>query len=439
MPLIDELNFTLFFGILATVLVINYFLFRKLLLALVDPLWFLVIINTSVTLTLVIYDRALKNDFFSGTVAYVCAAQFFFVLGAKVTKWMIMRNLARINLQGPGMSQADPRGAAWMLNMSTMVLLMVAVYYVATGLPSLASDPELARVQSRSGGGGMVTRVFNVFSYLSLTLWFYCHKKKIRLPTISSLAGILLPIFLLLMVGSKASLLFVYISLFYVSYYVAFESGRKFVFSARFFFITVGMVLLVSFVLLFARAGIAETSDSSWEFASFQLIGRIIFSGVGAAHYFSTEIPALAHLNMFDYLYQYIALPLLAPLRIFEYETTVGSVLAMSITGDDTFGPNPSMYVEGAIFFGRIFGVLYCAALGVVFSVFRYLPLRMRRAPSWMRVVFYSFGNMLIMSMTYDMILFIGDVVNFLLLAVTIIIAFVLVRASMRGTGAART
>lgn len=240
-----------------------------------------------------------------------------------------------------------------------------------------------------------------------------------------------LPLFLLLTVGAKASLLLVYISVFYVSYYVAFESGRKFRFSSRYFFITAGSVLCVSFALLFARAGETGATDSV-QFATLQLIGRIAFSGVGAAHYFSTYIADLNNFDVFDYFYQYLILPLFGPLRVFEYVPTVGSMLAISMVGDDTFGPNPSMYVEGAIYFGRIFGVLYCAGLGIIFSVFRYLPLRFRRVPAFVRVILFSFGNMLIMSMTYDMILFIGDLVNFIFLIGPLLAGFILIRASLR-------
>lgn len=432
MPLLADLDIALFIEILIAVLFVNYLLFRRLLLALVDPIWFMVIINTTVTLTLVIYDRALHDEIASWTVFYVVVSHLLFVGAARLTRRVLTRNLGPAYLQGPRVNTADPRAPAWILKMSTVLLLFIAVYYVGTGLPALSSDPELARVMLKKGGGGVMARLFNVFSYLSLTLWFYCRLKKISLGFVWSFLGVSLPLFLMLFVGAKASLLFVYISFFYVSYYVAYETNREFKFSSKYFFIATGVVLCVSFVLLFARAGEAGASDSSLEFAGVQLLGRIIFSGVGAAHYFSTDIPALGQLGAFDYFYQYIILPLFAPLRIFDYEPTVGTLLALSMTGDDTFGPNPSMYVEGAIYFGPFFGALYCAALGVIFSIFRYLPLRFKRSPAFFRVVMFSFGNMLIMSMTYDMILFVGDLVNFIFFVAIMLTGFVLIRASTR-------
>lgn len=431
MPLIEDIDLYLFGVILSSVLLANYFLFRRLLLAFVDPIWFMVIINTTVTLTLVIYDSAVKNEIFSSTVQYIVLAHLAFIAGARVTRFFIVQRLSPQYLQTPKVNVSDPRRAAIFLKVSTVFLLFIAAYYVAVGLPALASDPELARVLARKGGGGVVARLFNVFCYLSLTLWFYCRLQKIRLGFVWSFLGIAMPLFLLLFVGAKASLLLVYISLFYVSYYAAFESGRKFKFSSKYFFITAGAVLCVSFVLLFARAGETGASDSV-EFATLQLIGRIAFSGIGAAHYFSTYIADLNNFDALDYFYQYLILPLFGPLRVFEYVPTVGSMLAISMVGDDTFGPNPSMYVEGAIYFGRIFGVMYCAGLGVIFSIFRYLPLRLRRLPAFIRVILFSFGNMLIMSMTYDMILFIGDLVNFLFFIGPLLVGFVLVRASLR-------
>lgn len=430
MPLIEDIDLLLFAQILGSILVINYFLFRRLLLAFVDPIWFLVIINTTVTLTLVVYDHVMKNELFSSTVLYVISAHLAFIVGARLTRFFIVGKLSLEYLQTPKVNIADPRRAATILKVSTIFLLFIAAYYVATGLPALSSDPELARVLARKGGGGVVARLFNVFCYLNLTLWFYCRLQKIRVGLVWSFLGIGLPLFLLIFVGAKASLLLVYIGLFYVSYYVAFEKGRRFNFSSKYFFITTGAVLCVSFVLLFVRAGEAGASDSV-EFATLQLAGRIAFSGIGAAHYFSTYIAELNNFDFFDYIYQYLMLPLFGPLRIFDYAPTVGSMLAVSMTGDDTFGPNPSMYVEGAIYFGRIFGVVYCAALGVVFSVFRYFPLRFRSLPAFIRVILFSFGNMLIMSMTYDMILFIGDLVNFLFFVGPLLAGFVLIRASI--------
>jgi len=432
MPLLADLDIPLFIGILISVLLLNYFLFRRLLFSLVDPIWFLVIVNTTVTLALVIYDRAMNDEFFSWTVFYVVVAHIMFIAAARLTRVVLTRGLTPSYLQAPHVNTVDPRASAWILKTCTLLLFLLAVYYVGTGLPALSSDPELARVMLKKGGGGVMARLLNVFAYLSLTLWFYCRLRGVRLGFIWSCLGILLPLFLLLFVGAKASLLLVYISFFYVSYYVAYETNREFKFPAKYFFISAGVVLCVSFVLLFARAGEAGASDSSLEFAGIQLLGRIIFSGVGAAHYFSTDIPALAQLGTWDYFYQYVLLPLFAPLRIFDYEPTVGTILALSMTGDDTFGPNPSMYVEGMIYFGPFFGVLYCAVLGVIFSIFRYLPLRFTRSPAFFRVVMFSFGNMLIMSMTYDMILFVGDLINFIFFAAITLFVFVLLRASLR-------
>lgn len=431
MPLFADLDITLFVSILCSVLYINFLLFRRLLLSMVDPVWFLVIINTTVTLSLVIYDQAIEDKFYSLTVLYVVLAHLAFVVAARITRKFVLKGVTLDYLQRSYTEPADPSAAAFILKISTVLLIGILFFYLVTGLPALASDPELARVLSKKGGAGMVARLFNVFAYLSLTLWFYCRLKKIALGFVWSFLGIAIPVFLLITVGAKASLLSVYISFFYVSFYVAYENGKKFRFSSKYFFITTGLVLTVSFVLLFARAGEAGATDAV-EFAGVQLLGRIIFSGVGAAHYFSAHIPALADLNVFDYFHQYVVLPILAPLRVFDYEPTVGSLLAMSLTGDDTFGPNPSMYAEGAIYFGRVFGVIYCATLGVLFSFLRYFPLVLTRSPAFFRMLIFSISNLIIMTITYDMILFVGDLINFVFFVVLGVFIFTLTVAAMR-------
>lgn len=180
--------------------------------------------------------------------------------------------------------------------------------------------------------------------------------------------------------------------------------------------------------MLSARAEQVGAGDTALEFAGIELLQRIIFSGTGAFHYFSTDIPSLKNLNAIDYFRQYILQPTLAPFRILEYQPTVGNLLAISMVGDDTFGPNPSMYVEGKIYFGLIFGVFYCGVLGFVFSIFRYYFLTLTKLPSYVRVTLFSFGCMLINTMTYDMVLFVGEVFNTFIFLIPILFLSILLR-----------
>lgn len=436
MPVVQELDLAAYLTILGLTLFTNYLLFRRLLFSFVDPIWFLVIINTTITLTLVIYDRFIEKDLWSRTVLYVILCQLLFIGGAQLTKWALTRCIRPFSILNGHARLTNSRAAVRILKVSTFFLVLIAIYYVFTGLPSLSNDPELARVMSRREGGGAITRLFYVFSYLSLTLWFYCRAKGIGVNRLVSLLGIVLPLFLLLFVGAKASLLLVYISFFYVNYYVSSEMARPFRMSATYVFIAVLAILCVSIVLLYARAEAVSAAVDPLEFAGLQLLSRIIFSGIGASYYFSNPIADLHGLDILDYCYQYVLLPLFAPFRLLSYEPTVGSILAVSMTGDDTFGPNPSMYVEGQIYFGWVGGVLYCGVLGIIFSVFRYYPLNFRRLPSYTRAIIFSFGNMVIMSMTYDMILFVGDVINAFFFVAPVLFGAMLVNeliASRRG------
>jgi oligosaccharide repeat unit polymerase len=425
-PNIQEINFLTFFAILTLTLTANYFLFRRLMFNWLDPIWFFLIINTALTLTLVIYNRFIDNDY--ETIFYVILCQLFFIISARSTKWVVTLNLRPFNSPDGYKEVIDSRSAIRLLNISTFILSIVLFYYYFLTFPppNLSNDPELARVLARHQGGGSVYRLSSVIIYLSLTLWFYIRLKQIKIGWVSNSLGIMLPILLLLLVGAKASLVSVYSSFFFVSYYVSVERGQNFNISAKYILTVALCVFIFSFFILLRRSSELAAGTSLMNLAGLQLLERIIFSGIGAFHYFSTNIPDLNQLNIFDYIYQYLVIPILAPFRLVSYEPTIGSILAISITGDDTYGPNPSMYVEGKIYFGWVAGILYCGVLGAIFSVFRYYPLRFNRLPSYVRVILFSFGSSIISTMTYDMILFIGEVVNLFFILLPILLGVML-------------
>ncbi|NTU72607.1 hypothetical protein HGB07_00290 [Candidatus Roizmanbacteria bacterium] len=429
MPIINELDIQVFFIVFFLTLVVNYILLGKLRFSLVDPIWIMVIINTTLTLTLVIYDRLMQNDFV--IVIYLVLCQFFFAAGARFSKWCVVRNIIPLILPVGYAEAVNSRRTLWLLNASTFILVVILSYYIATGIPVFDSDPELARALGKTGGGGAIARLTNVFTYLSLTLWFYVRVKRIRIGRVSKTLGIALPFILLLSVGAKSSLISIYVSYYYVSCFISFETRKPFKHSAIFFVLTIISILIVTFSLVYTRGTLVSASMSPSEFATSQILQRIFFTGIGAYHYFSINFSDLNHLTAFDYFNQYLVLPLLAPLRLISYEPTVGKILAVSMVGDDTFGPNPSMYVEGIIFYGWLGGIFYCGMLGIIFSVFRYYPLTLNRFPSFLRVVSFSFGCFLVSTMTYDMILFMGDVYNTLFLSAPILIGVMMVGQSI--------
>jgi hypothetical protein len=421
---INEIDFFVFISILILTITINFYLFKKLLFGFMDPMFF-VIINTSLTLTLIIYDRYFNKDY--ENMLYVIFCQYAFIVGARITLHVI--NLKNRPFISPKVSKdkINSRSALWVLNISSSILLFVLAYYMVIGLPAFSSDPELARVLTRKDGGGGISRIFDVFSYLSLTMWFYIRGKKIKINFLSNYISIILPILLLFAAGSKASIIYVYLSLFSVSKYISFEMNENFKISIKYVIITIILILSVSFIFLFVRAETVDPMANPIDFASHALLYRVIFSGVGAFYYFSNNIIELNNLNILDYIYQYLIIPIFAPLRLVSYEQTVGSILAISMVGDDTFGPNPSMYVEGKVYFGWIGGIFYCAVLGVIFSIFRYLPLKFNHLPSYVRAIGFSFGSLLVLTITFDMILFTGAAFSaILLLSIILFIVFII-------------
>ena len=110
---INGVDFQLFLTILGLLLIANYLLFKNLLFSWVDPIWFFVIVNSTVTLTLVIYDRFINDDFW--VIVYVILCQLFFILGAYLTKWIVTskaRHLA--TRKAPKEDVTESRSALWL-------------------------------------------------------------------------------------------------------------------------------------------------------------------------------------------------------------------------------------------------------------------------------------------------------------------------------------
>lgn len=442
---IMDINIIVFVQIFIATFVINALLFRKLLFNLLDPIWLLVIFNSSTTITLLLYEYFESKTISLITISFIILCQLLFICGAYATKYIILSNQPSINKFGAQNPKANFKynwERAFIINClifisSTLFIIFCIRAVSAQGLSLLSEDPELARVQSSRDGGGLLTRLINPLLYCNLVFWFYAQRIKIQMPRLIKYFSILIPFIITLFTGSKAAFLFFYIAYFNVYCFVAYENNVKFIVRAKYIVSTICIILIFSFATMYIRAASTDATAnyaSPFEFAFYQLLYRIFMAGSGAQHFFTSDLLNSLDLSIIDYFRSYILIPFFAPFRLIPYEQTLGSILAISMVGDDVFGPNPSMYMEGRVYFGYLGGIAYCFVLGSIFSMFRYSGL-IGTGHNLLQLLFFCIGNYLITFMTYDMILTYGEITNFILvIPITLAICLLVTNAVVKPT-----
>jgi hypothetical protein len=249
------------------------------------------------------------------------------------------------------------------LVLTAMVLIGANLYLGATaGFPLLSADPSVAKVTAFTGGLGTVRHLNQgpfVFLVCGCTLLIALGRRQIL-----ALALLLTSSAFVALSGSKGALLPIVFVQAFVIYHKGFGQDSKFI----------RRIKRYSLPTLLAAIGVAFAvvlrDNGGWQLGMVFLAKRLLFFGDVILFYYPRRggIPELSGANLFTYL-QYLVDPILGMFRIKPYAIPLGSVIARDL--DDGFGPNAQYFVRADIFFGPIFGCLYCAAIGFLCEFFR--------------------------------------------------------------------
>jgi len=416
--LFDVIDWPVFLLIYLSVFGLAVVLFRRCAYGPYDPAW-IVIAALAVAVTLLAYLYQIERIGTVAQVGYMIATLLGFLFGVRATH-AVMR---RIRPHAPVIDFDRPQARRELRQLrrllgflQLMILALVAVRAVTQGLPILAVDPELAKVEVNSAGFGLITRLISPAVMMSLSITFLFAAKGI-LTRRQSLLALLPPVIALLASGSKGGLVAVLVSFTAVQAYLmgvdakcrAPRTGRVLMLAAA---AILGYALLV---LLIRATGTGEGDPLAFALTTFGV--RLIAFGDGVFYFFPNELYRVLSYQPIDYVWDNLLAPVLAMLRLIDYPTSLGLKISGEMFGQDKMGPNPTVFVEGYAYFGAALGPVYATCIGALFQALRSNTFsRSTRFRTW-GFLWFTMLFPLAQVVTADILLFVAEVINTLLVA----------------------
>lgn len=344
------IDFGLFYILFSIVL---FFLFRKYLISVLDPLLFVVLMLSS--------SLSLSID--SSIFPYVCICTLVFLLSFK--------------LVGLTSRNENPLDVVTHLNLlKVFSILLFLVYFISSiyifyvsGIPLLTDNPTESKIANYGEGTGWIRRILFLSAYIpiGLSLIIITSKQKKSFVLV-----FILYLFVAILQGSKGGFIFS-ISVFWYLYQQkniwlsnSYKIRKVIKNNVKFF--------LVLTVLLFVFIVMKESKNEDQK-PIFSIGFRLMEFGDVMLYYkwddVRTFFSPLKPINFFEYEFNGI----LGMLRFADYLEPLGYQMTKVIwdTGTDSaiVGPNTVFFVRGHIFFGFLGGIIYSFLVGLLIAFLR--------------------------------------------------------------------
>jgi oligosaccharide repeat unit polymerase len=296
------------------------------------------------------------------------------------------------------------------------VLISLLLVRIGTqGLPILAEDPEQAKVAINTAGFGLITRLMEAASVLSIAISFFLRLQ--RLISNQRMFLMLAPVLVTSLSSGAKGAMFAFL--------VGYASVHAFLLNKDFRYqtdlrrskSTIFLFLLILFgyaFLVLMRRGASEVSAFQFSINTFGV--RLLAYGDSSFYYFFNDLASRITVNSTDYFRDYFLAPIFGFLRIADYPMTLGVRIANEMFGMESGGPNPTFFVEGHVYFGLMLGFIYSFLIGFLFQGLRRSYVIMKyQFNAWTFLWIAAFYSMAL-SVPADMILFVGYLLNFFLL-----------------------
>ena len=409
----DLVEWQYFLLIFSLVMAVSIFLFRSCATVFYDPAW-LAVLGMTTSVSLALYLGIVQKQGYIIHLLYIVAAYLMFLLGANLVQWLLRHRLSRkdlIDFDSPSSINNISTLRQILVILQFMLIALLLIRMTTQGLPILSDDPELAKVAVNTGGFGLITRLIGPTLIMSLAIVFLLGGRK--MVSKRQMFLMLVPALLVLLSsGSKGALfeiIVVYVSahVFLLGTDSSYRPNLKA--SFRMVLLTFIMVIGYAFLVLLIRGG-GEASPLEFAIKTFGI--RLIAYGDAVFYFFFNELYGQIIFQPIDYIWQYVLAPILAMMRLIEYPITLGRQIAIDMFGADMGGPNPTMFVEGYVYFGAVFGIVYAFLIGVLFQGLRRSFLMMQRKFNAWHYLWFSIFFALAVETPSDMVLFFGDLVN---------------------------
>jgi len=356
MELSEIQNLALFFAFMVVVVLTMTYFLKKHMFSIFD-FWVFIILNQSIIVTLFSYL------YFTETISFdvfinIILSTIFLILGLNV----FYREKKNFNFK---------KELSIERTIKILTLIIVSIYILNTslsiyllGVPFISGIRRTISVYSEMGAG------FGIIYYLDwgIKLLMTIIIAKLYIMEKTRLSIMVLSIFMLGLILNTGSRL-VYLKLFLFFIYAIHLSKIKIKFKNLPRFMRVGIYLL-PFIVLFSFFSAVDVGYESNVFLAFTK--RLIGTAEGPFYYFVGESSEyINNLNILKYHFAHI-------LPYFGIPTENEINLGVNITklsnfnfGSKGFGPNPTFYVIGHIFFEK-FAFIYAFVMGSILSFIRY-------------------------------------------------------------------
>lgn len=382
-----------------------YFILRKQIYSLFDPMNFLIISGgAGYSVVFFLYYFSYISDYYFYSFLVTQTA---FFLGMLSNRKKSLKKIYLTN-RTPVPRYAGLITVIYPLSVTLFVVCQIIVYKVS-GVPLLMAS----RLEIFAGGGGfgMVNRVIQVTQMIATTVAFYrlLFINKGFLYKFFDLMVIMFGLLVSVLSGSKSAILFMIFSLSYVA-----------IFSHRFdvsltAFRRINKVSF--FLLLLGFAGglvtiVYQTGNSDINQAVSVLAMRFINTGdIYFMSYPNGQIETMEHGNFFLALFK----DFFGAFRIISWDklpVNLGLQVFWSYYNTDMVsGPNPRHNVFGLFYLGPIVSIFYSFAIGYAISYIRNKIL-LKAKPDFMGLIFYVLLASNTIYMEQDMTYAIGQLIS---------------------------
>jgi hypothetical protein len=393
---LDADQFLTLFVIAAIVVILAY---RPFVLNILDPLnMFIIAMIANIVLMF-----GLKWDV-SATTEFTFFVVFFWIGFALIGK--IATKSPTIHLDDESLLELE------IVLVVTTVIIVIANLYLGftAGFPLFSAEPSETKVTVYTGGLGMV-RHLNQGPYKFLSCGCILLIAIGRKPMLAISMLFVSSVFLALS-GSKGALLPILFVLAFVLSHKGLVQNKK-------RFNKIKKLALPTFAATVAVAMTVVIHENGGLVGSLLFLAkRLLYFGDVILYYYPRRgaIPELMNVGPFGYIH-YLVDPLLAMLRVLDYTSILPPLGSIISNSDPGIGPNAEYFVRADIFFGPVFGCVYCFAIGYLTNLFRrqFFTVRTRNAIVFnlslllaASAIDIPFESSLFFSTIMDTVLFIG-------------------------------
>jgi oligosaccharide repeat unit polymerase len=411
--LLDLINWSAFIALYIFIFGISCLLFYKSTYGIYDPAW-LVPATLSMSVTVAAYLFFYEKVVSESHLIYLSLSLLAFLFGVGVTNYAQKKSVRHdayvvTSNYGNYVQFNQLRKLLRFLQMAMIVLIISRAAF--QGLPIFAENPEEMKVDVNTEGFGIITRFLGSFVSLSISTSFLLAAKKVygNRQLVQSLVA---PLIVLFSSGSKGSLIVLLVSYTACQAYLyGTDSSHRAQRPVKFLVLSVIAIVGYALLILIMR-GTNESQSDPFGYALSTFGLRLLAYSDGVFYYFLNDLDKIIQFNPLEYFWDYLIAPLLALLRVINYPISLGLRISGEMFGAEKFGPNPTMFVEGFAYFGSVGGILYCALIGILFSLLRGNAFNRRYKFSTFKfaryVLFFSSAQLV----AFDMLLFVGECIN---------------------------